>query len=179
MNLKGILYGLGIVAVLLLTWLLLHNINGKTDAAIVSQTLAPDDKAKVIVDTKRHTITTVTRSPDGVLEHTISVTKYLAPTASIEVKQDGTVVVTSRSFGTELSPWMGVSFDTEKHARITLGPNWFYWRRYELGSGLSIRTSDLDPRVFISASYNVYANTLLMVAVDNHKAVSLGLALKF
>ncbi len=173
---RRLLYGLGIIVALLFAWYMLHKRDVKRDAQTVSQTLPTDDKAKVIVDDKRHTVTTITKRADGVLEQSV---QFLAPRVSIETKPDGAVVVTSRSFGTEFSPWMGVSFDTEKRARTTLGLNAFYVKRWEFGGGLSVRTSDLDPRAFMDISLNVYSNTLLYAAIDNHKAVSAGLALKF
>ncbi len=173
---RRLLYGLGIIAVLTVGWLYLRKTERLQDAQTVSQTLPAGDKAKVVIDDKRHTVTTITKRADGVLEQSV---QFLAPRVSIETKPDGSVVVTSRPFGTELSPWMGVSFDTEKRARTTLGLNIFYVKRWEFGGGLSVRTSDLDPRAFMDISLNVYSNTLLYAAIDNHKAVSVGLALKF
>lgn len=183
MRVRGVLYGLGIIAVGLFGWIILRRHNVRTDAQVTAQTLPAGDKAKVIIDEKRHEIITVAEAPrhigDSGPRQIVTTKRFLAPNASIETKPDGTVVVTSRSWGTELSPWVGISIDSEKHARVGLCVNWFYWQRLELGSGLSIRTSDLDPRVFVSAGYNVYSNLLLNATIDNHKAIGIGVALKF
>lgn len=177
MTRKGILYGLGIiVGLFIFGWVRLGKTDGIRDAQTVSQTLPAGDKAKVVIDAKRHTVTTVTRSAKGVLGNTV---QFLAPNASIETKPDGTVVVTSRSWGTELSPWTGLSVDTETHARGSLGLNLVYWQRWELGAGVSCQLAAFNPRMFIGGSYNVYSNILLTAAIDNHKAVSVGVALRF
>lgn len=173
---KGVLYGLGIIAVIVAGWLVLHRRNIRTDAQTGSQTLPAQDKAKYVIDEKHHTITTISRvgKSNAVVRRT-----FLAPNASITVRKDGSVVVDARSWGTEVTPFIGTTFDSEFHIRTTLGVNGFYWQRWEFGGGLSIRASDLDPRVFVGVSYNVYSNILLTAAIDNHKAVSVGVALKF
>lgn len=176
---KGVLYGLGIVAIALSGLYVSYRKDMRQDSSIVSQTLAPEDKAKYIVDEKRHTVETVTRAVGQDAGRDVIAKTFLAPNAAITVHKDGTVSVSQRVWGTELAPFVGTSFDSEFHFRGTLGVDWFYWQRFELGSGLSIRTSDLDLRVFVGVGYNVYDNILLTAAIDNHKAVSVGVALKF
>lgn len=178
---KGVLYGLGIMGSLLLGWLVLRRHDNVQTANTVSQTLPASDKAKVVIDEKRHTISTTTRSVDkGTGSQTRTITEFLSPAASIETKPDGTVVVTSRSWGTETAPWVGVSFDTEISARASAGLNLFYIQRWETGCGLSAEfTNAKSVRVFVSESYNVYDNILVTATIDNHKTVSVGVALKF
>lgn len=181
-KLKGVLYGLGIIVGACIGWFLLHRTDVQKDRQVTAQTLPAGDKAKVIVDERRHTFTTLTRTQTatGASGTVSTVTKFLSSGASIETKPDGTVVVTSRSWGTETSPWVGVSFDTELSARANAGLNLFYIQRWETGCGLSAEfTNAKTVRVFASESYNVYDNILVTATVDNHKAVGIGVALKF
>lgn len=178
MNLKGVLYGLGIIGALVTGWVYLHHANVRTDKNTTSQTLPAQDKAKVIVNERSHTITTVVRV--GQTGQTKVSTAFLAPNASIETKPDGSVVVTSRVWGTEHAPYIGTAFDSEFKIRTALGVNVFYWQRWEVGGGLSLSVTNVkDARVYVGGSYNVYGNILLTGAVDNHKAIGIGVALKF
>ncbi len=181
MRLKGILYGLGIIAIIgaFIFQRLRHD--RKADAQTVSQTLPAQDKAEYIIDTPHHQLITVARKVDEYGRPEIVSTKtFLAPHAKLEVRQDGSIVVTQRVWGTEFAPYMGETFDSELRIRTVLGVNGFFYRRWEVGGGLALRPEDIrDVRVFVSGGYNAYSNVLFTVGVDNHKAVSIGVAIKF
>src|SRR6185312_7116497 len=165
-------------------WFVLRRHDVRTDKAITSQVLPQEDKAEVIIDAPHHEIITITRkqNPDGVSSNgeTITSKAFLDTRAKIEIRRDGTVAVTQRKWGTEFSPFIGTSFDSDVKIRTSFGINAFYVERWELGAGLSLAVTNWrDARVFVGGSYNVYGNILLTAAIDNHKAASVGVALKF
>lgn len=178
MRTKGVIYVAIIAVLLILGYLWRRKHDAKVDAQVVSVSLLKEDKAKYVIDETRHQLIEITHTnADGAVQQR---TVYLPPHASIEVRKDGTFAVTARQWGSEVSPFLGVGVDSEEHGRAVIGVNLFYIQRWELGAGLAIRVrSPLDARVFISGSYNIWSNTSLFVGVDNHKAVAIGVALKF
>ncbi len=181
MRLKGILYGLGIIAALLCAWLVQRKRDTKQDLQTVSQALPAQDKAEYIIDAPHHQLITVARKAD---EHgrseIVSTKTFLAPHAKLEVRQDGAIVVTQRVWGTEFAPYMGETFDSELRIRTVLGVNGFFYKRWEVGGGLALRPEDIrDVRMFVGGGYNAYSNVLFTVGIDNHKAISIGVAIKF
>ncbi len=104
----------------------------------------------------------------------------LAPQASIEIRKDGTVRITSRTYGSEISPFIGLGIDAQARGRGALGVNLFYWQRYEFGGGLTVGAGASAPiRAFVHASYNVWNNTHMSAGVDNHKTPFAMLSVNF
>ncbi len=181
MKLKGWAY-VAIISVLSFLWYVKRvQHDAQTDAQIVSRNLPPNVEKKIIVDTKAHQIVIVEkgkgRHGEPIVKRRID---YLPPQAAIEIGKDGSVTVVSRTWGTERWPFVGFAIDTEGSGRANVGLNLFYWRRIDIGAGVSLgMVGARDARAFLSCGYNLYSNTSLYVGVDNHKAVSVGIALKF
>ncbi len=181
MTRKGYFY-VAIIAVLFVLWYIQRvQHDAQTDAQIVSRNLPPNVEKKIIVDTKAHQIVIVEkgkgRHGEPIVEQRID---YLPPQAAVEIDKAGNVTVVARAYGTEHWPFVGFVFDTEGSGRANVGLNLFYWRRIDIGAGLSFgMVGARDARAFLSCGYNIYSNTSFYVGVDNHKAVSVGIALKF
>jgi hypothetical protein len=103
-KLKGILYGIAAVLLLSTVWWVMHRRDTKRDAAINSPLLRPEDNAKIIVDPRRHTIVTVTR--DGT-----KATFLPRSGASVTIGKSGEVRTNTRTFGTEVCPFVGGAFE--------------------------------------------------------------------
>lgn len=162
----------------------------KSDAGIETQiratTLPKEDKAKYIIDEKRHELIEITHAPidpasggeDG--SGTVERRTYLPPHASIELRKDGTVVVTARTWGTEIQPFVGLAGATDRSFTAQAAVSLLYVQRWEFGGGLSVNVRDVhDVRAVLTASHNFYSNAVAYVGIDNHKAVSVGVGLKF
>lgn len=176
---RGYLYAaLAVVCVwLVFLWRGCRKHDRAVDTQIKSTTLAPTESAKVIVDPRRHTVTTVTRTADG---RTDTRATYLPPSgASISVGKNGSVLVTTRSWGTEISPFVGVALGSDIRGRASLGLNLFYVQRWEMGGGLLLNTDIRDTRLFAHVSYNVYGNYYVSVGADNRRTAHLMAGLKF
>lgn len=184
MRLKGALYVAAIAVLLVLGYFWRRKLDAKADSQVVSHALPKEDKAKYIVDENRHELIEIehTPAPSGAeTQGSVVRTTYLPPRASIEIRKDGTVVVTARQFGTECVPFIGAVVDSEIHGRAIVGVNLLYWHRWELGVGPSMGVLGLRPdlRVFGAVAYNVWSNTSVFVGIDNHKAAYVGAAIKF
>jgi hypothetical protein len=148
----------------------------KVDQNTSSTVLQPDQKSKIIVDPINHTITTVTKNPDGT---TKTDTKYLpdAPTSVTEGK-DGKITVQSRTWGPEKRPYLGVGYDGVGRAHV--GLDFLYWKRLDLGTGLSINmTRPKDTTLNLNLSYNFWSNTSLALSYDNHRQIGCFLKVRF
>lgn len=187
---KGVLYVAIIAVLFVLGYLGRRQHDTRVDAQVSSHTLPEADKAKYIIDEAHHELVEVTEgesdtSDSGsgqisaprrtVRERTI----YLPPHASIEIRKDGTVAVTARAWGTEIRPFVGMAVDTDRRAAAQVGLDLLYWHRWEAGiAGSFALYGGRDVRIVGSVGYNIWSNTSIYVGVDNHKAVSVGVALK-
>jgi len=177
-KLRGALYVAIIAVLLILGYKWRHKHDAAIDTKVTSQVLPKEDKAKYIIDQKRHRITEIKVADNG--HGTTERTSYLPDKASVEILKDGTVKVTSRSWGTEVSPFVGLGVGSDIRVKASLGINGFYFQRWEAGGGLSVNLSQpKDVRAFLHVSYNVYSNCILSIGVDNHKAVQALVGLKF
>lgn len=179
MTKRGFLY-VAIIAVLLVLWYVKRfQHDARIDANTVAETLAPDAKAKYVINEKTHELIEIEHG-EGPTDKEIVRRRFLDRHASVEVLQDGSVRITSRSWGTEFAPFVGVAIDSEAHGRGAVGANLFYVKRWELGGGLTFAfRSPLDIRAFVHGSYNVWSNTSISLGIDNHKAVFVMASLKF
>jgi hypothetical protein len=167
---RGAIYA-GIIAALSVLWWGLHKRDGKMDQQISRPILMPSEAAKIILDPTHHTVVTVTRT--GPVKQT-----YLPPhVVSVTVGQDGKVTVTSRAWGTEISPFIGLGFSDK--ARIVLGLDLIYWHRWEAGPYVGLGFGPVSCRVGVRVAYNVWNNTSLFLGVDNKGAPNGGLSVKF
>jgi hypothetical protein len=168
---RGLIYGLILSCLGALWFLRRHDAN--KDQTITSQTLAPHEQEKIVLDPVRHTVTTVTRT--GPVKQT-----FLPPhPVSVSIDDKGVVTVTSRAYGTELSPFVGLAYSDT--ARLALGVDLLYWHRWEVGPALLLRVSGgpSTVRVAVKVSYNVWSNTSLFVGVDNRGTPTGGISWKF
>jgi hypothetical protein len=150
----------------------------KVDSDVSSPVLTPDQKEKIVVDPVKHTITVITRNPDGSTKETKT---YLPdrPTAVIEDK-NGKLTIIERKYGSEMRPYLGVGGSLDGTPRIHLGADLFYFKKLDLGTDLDLNASVVktissfkDTRISANVSYNVYSNTSVALSIDNHKTVGL------
>lgn len=174
---RGYVYA-GIAALLLVGLYFMRGCKDKQiDTQIKSTALTPAEQAKVIVDPQQHTITTVTRGSDGTTKTTAT---YLPSSgASVSVGKGGEVLVTTRSWGTEIAPFVGVALGSDLRGRASLGLDLFYVQRWELGGGLLLGTDIHDTRLFAHVSYNAYNNIYVALGVDNRRTAHIMAGLKF
>lgn len=170
---RGLYVGL-IVAGLLAMWWMLRKHDGKVDQQIAAPVLGPDEKAKIILDNSNHTVTRV----DDTGVHRSFLNSH-GPVSIVE-KKDGSTVLIQRTWGTELSPFIGGAFGSDFRFRVAVGTNFFYVQRWEAGGGLLLNVGEIrDVRAFVHVGYNVYSNWLISAAVDNQKAVHIIASVRF
>lgn len=174
---RGAIYAVVICAGLAILWVQRRAHDSRTIAAIRSTALPPEDQVKVIVDPKHHTLTTVTRGAGGKTE--TRATFLPGSGASVELRKNGSVLVTAPKWGTEINPFMGFSLGSDLVGRAALGLNLFYVQRWELGGGLLLSSDIHDTRVFAHVSYNAYGNIFIAGGIDNRKTAQLIAGLKF
>lgn len=166
---RGVIYGSIIALVGLTLWFIRRHIDARVDRSITSKILPAADKEKLIIDPRHHTIEVLNRKSNG---DTQIQRKYLNPRGptAIEEKQDGSIVVTQRAYGTELSVFAGVGMGTDVQPRAAVGLNLYYVHSFDFGMGF-LATSDVvhDSRAMVEASYNFIDNLSIGVYVDNRK----------
>lgn len=155
----------------------------KQDKQASSNTLAPDQKEKVVVNPENHTIEVVTKNPDGT---TTTQTTFLPdrPTQIIE-DNNGKLKIVDHKFGVEKRPYIGVGGALDGTPRVHAGMDFWYYKKLDLGAGLDFNAGVLsqvskfdDTRLSVNASYNVWSNTSLALSVDNHKTVGVFLKVR-
>lgn len=148
-----------------------HKHDSKVDKATASQVLPPNAVEKLIVNSRSHTIKVVTSKGTE--------TKYTGDSpASIVVNKNGSAEVTTRSFGTETEPFIGLSYGDKM--RLVFGASLFYYHNWDLNVALTPSVSgDFTIRGLASVSYNVYDNTSLFVGLDSSRSPVGGLMLRF
>src|ERR1035437_989163 len=148
-----------------------RKVQKKQDTNANSTVLAPDQKEKIVVDPTKHTITIVTKNPDGT---TTTTNTYLPdrPTQIIE-GNNGKLTIVAHKFGTEVRPYLGIGGALDGTARVHAGADLFYFHKLDLGTGLDFNARVFgnasqfrDTRLSINASYNIYSNTSLALSVD-------------
>lgn len=173
---RGAIYAAAVISLAGL-WYIRHKHDVRQGAEIKSVALAPSDDAKLIIDPSRHTLITVTRRADGSNE--TRATFLPGSGASIELRKNGSVVVTAPKWGTEINPFMGLAFGSDIVGRAALGINGLYVQRWELGGGLLLNRDIHDTRIFAHVSYNAYKNAFVSVGIDNRTTAHIIAGLKF
>lgn len=178
---KELVYGALILSLVgAALWLLRRHHDQKVDQQIAAPALGSDDKAKIIIDQKRHVLTRVER--DSTTNRETVVRSYLNPHGPVSIveKKDGKTVLVQRTWGTQLSPNIGGAFGSDFKFRVAAGLNLFYVQRWEVGGGLLLQPGDLrDVRAYGALSYNVYGDWLISGAYDNHRTVQLIASVRF
>lgn len=138
--------------------------------AICAPVLQPNEKAKVIIDTKHKTIETVTDKGTK--------TTYLGDHSSVTLDKQGNLTVVSRTWGTEVAPFIGLSYGDKM--RLAAGAGLLYFHKWDLNVGLAAAVSGGGGiKAFAAVSYNVYNNSHLFVGVDNKLNPIGGFAVRF
>jgi hypothetical protein len=162
---------IGGLLVLLSLWLIVNHFTTKRDTATTSTVLAPDEQAKIIINPREHKISVVT--PGHVEEHYMSGSRPESIT-----EKNGHLLVNSPSFGAEKSPFFSLLYS--EAPRVAIGVNLLYYRRLDLGLGLSSSlTTPLSLRPYACIGYNVYSNTSVVVGVDFQLRPIIGTSLRF
>jgi hypothetical protein len=155
----------------------------KVDQNTSSAVLTPDQKEKIVVDPVKHTLTVITKNPDG---STKTTTTFLPdrPTAVVE-DNNGKLSVIDHKYGSELRPYLGVGGSLDGSPRVHIGTDLFYFRKLDLGADLDVNalvvksvSNFRDTRLSVNVSYNIYSNTSLALSVDNRKVVGLFLKVR-
>lgn len=176
-KIRGIIYGVTIIGLLAFLWFQRRKHDVTVAAQIKSIVLPANDQAKVIVDPLHHTITVVKRGEGNKVDTT---TTFLPRGgASVELRKDGSVVVTAPKWGTEVNPFLGGALGSDIRGRAALGLNLLYVQRWELGTGFLFSPNIHDTRLFVHVSYNLYSNYYVAGGFDNHKTVQLMTGWKF
>lgn len=166
---------LGLVLLGLYLYLRVHSaysVRGGSASAIQDGPVAlpKDDTQQIIVDPRNHTLI-ITKPGSRTVTHLPDV-----PTV-IDVKKDGTTVVTAPQWGLEVRPFIGFGFSDD--ARLALGIDWLYWKRLDLGAGIQTTFKATEPRAFVSLSYNVKDNLRVTATYDHTRKAGAFLSLRF
>lgn len=155
-------------------WWALHRRDVSIDRSVVSTNLGPDDRSKIILDPRTHTVTRI----DDTGIHKTFLNPH-GPVAIVE-KKDGKTVLIQRTWGTQSSPFAGGTLGSDFKFRVALGINLFYIQRWEMGGGLLLQPGDVrDIRAFAHVGYNVYGNWLVSAAIDHKQTVHVLASLRF
>jgi hypothetical protein len=172
---KAVTYASLVAILLLYGWFRLRRHDNASDHSISSVVLPTTDREKLIVDEHTHTITIVSRTVVG---KTQSKKEFLPPHASFEVKNDGTVKVQTRAYGTEISPSVGFGIGTDVTLRAAGNVGLLYAWRIEAGLGVASGSRLSSARFLASIGYNVYDNVMVSAYVDNQKSIGALLTIK-
>lgn len=175
---RGYIYAGLIGTLLALLWVMRGCRDRQIDKVIAAPTLKADERAKIIFDERRHTVTRVERGADGGEKVTRSFLNPHGPVAVVE-KKDGRTILIQRTWGTEVSPFIGFGLGTDLRPRAALGLDLFYVQRWELGGGLLLNTDVRDTRLFAHVSYNAYGNIYVSLGADNKRTAYVMAGLKF
>jgi len=130
------------------------------DKNVLSTVLPSNDSEKIAIDPSGHKLLIITKSG--------TVTKFLPNRPSeIEVRKDGSVVVTASQIGVEHGLFGGGGFQSG-NVRVAVGLDLLYLRKWDAGVFVSDEIKDLTkPRIGVILSYTVWHDTRLSVGLDN------------
>jgi hypothetical protein len=135
--------------------------------------LPSNDAAQIVVNPGNHTVTIVTPS-----EHH---TSFLpdSPTV-IDIGHNGSVNLRVKTFGLESEAFGGIGY--VEHARIMGGLDLLYFRRFDVGVGVTLDLSPVslvNARAAVTLSYTIASNTRVTFAYDNHQQIGGFVTLRF
>lgn len=142
----------------------------RIDRNTASTVLSPNVVEKIIVNPTTHKLSIVTHEgqKDVFLPDRPS---------SIEIDKKGSVSVTSRQFGTEIKPFVGFQFSDT--ARIAFGADLLYYKKLDLGLGVTGRPGNYAPVGFVKLAYTVWSNTQVGVTFDTGSKIGGIICLRF
>lgn len=177
MNERRLAFGICLLLLMGYVWHLLRIRDVRTDNGINTITLPPNDKEKLIINEHTHTITEVKRNAQTkkieVVRH------YTGPVTGVEEQTDGTIKITTRKWGTELSPSVGILYGSDTTLRAAGTLELFYYERFGIGVGLGMGAQLNSARALVFASYNCYGNMNTGIYVDNQKHAGVIATLRF
>lgn len=171
-----------VLAIIVAGLALLPRLCGKAELVSPGRpALKSGEQAKVTIDRKRGTITSVKRTRDG-LE---TVEKVKVPRkAEITVSKNGNIEVKTNSFGVGFSPGIVAGF--EKKLSLGLDAELLYWQYFGICAGSLIRPEDkvqnmFKPYVGISFApvWRYTSNTSMLVGITVDKNPMVGIRLSF
>lgn len=167
-----ILYTTVLVIAMIYLWHWRHTSDKKIDSRIDNHALAPNEREKIIVDSKHHRIEVITPKSDK---------RSFLPDSNvaIDVMKNGTVTISARTLGTEVRPYVGGVLDQDIKPHAALGLDLFYVYRINFGGGILLDSSIRDTRIYVAATYNIVDNTSVGFTFDNRKTVGLLATLRF
>lgn len=125
--------------------------------------LPKDDTERITVNPETHKL--IIQRP-GQKPQTLTLPDQ---TSTFDVKQNGTVKVSSKQFGFEEHPFVG--YAVSDIGRFVAGSDLTYYKKLDLGLGLGIQ-KDLGSFIgFAKISYNVWSNVSLGLSIDNQKHI--------
>lgn len=173
---KAVIYAILFALVLAVLWFVRHRADKHIDVAVSSPTLAPSDREKLIINQHTHTLTEVTRDAKG----NVKIKKeYLPSTANVEEHNDGSIQVSGRKWGTEISPSAGVLYGSDFTLRAAGTLGLFYCQRFDIGIGVGMASHINSARALVAIQYNFYGSMLVGAYVDNHRDAGVLCSLRF
>ena len=166
---KNIKYLFAVLFASIAGFFYLRGCDQAVDNAVDSPVLRPGIIEKLIINPYTRKLTIITPEKEETL--------FLPDRpSSIEIDEEGNTEVTSKQFGTELRPYIGVTMSDK--FRLTAGLDLLYWKRWDLGLGVAGQVGNHAPVVFLNPSYNVWGNVQLGLVFDNKQNVGLSLTVR-
>jgi hypothetical protein len=159
----------------------------KQEQVLTTPVLKENEKQKVIVDTRRKTVSVVRRigtpkNPGAVVPQVERTTRGVRKVVVTETN-DGEITVTAITKGFVCEP--GLALYYSDRARLGLDVQIAYWHSYGLvlGAGVNLGEEPRNIRAHVAVSrtlpLNLFSNTSVFVGVDNKKDVVGGLRIQF
>jgi hypothetical protein len=89
--------------------------------------------------------------------------------STIDIRKDGTVIVTSKQLGFEHHVFLGVL--GSDHLRIGAGMDGFYWKKLDVGLGIADQVGMYPPIAFVKATYNIKGNLQAGLVYQSNKYI--------
>lgn len=134
----------------------------------VPAVLPANDREQILVDPVHHSLIIV--KPEG--NQTVTLPDRQSV---IDIRKDGSVVVTSKQLGFEHLPFVALTISDT--ARLGLGVDLAYWKRLDLGLGIACSTN-YRPVLFAKVSYTVWDNVSAGLTYDSGRNVGGVLSLR-
>lgn len=176
MNERRLVCAICALLLVCILWVRLHRRDSRIDTTINSIVLPPQDAEKLIINEHTHSIIDITRRINGTTQTKKS---FLGPNTSVEIFAHGGTKVTTRSWGTEVSPSIGVLYGSDTTLRAAGSLGLLYRQRFEFGIGLGMASHINEARALVDLQYNAYDNIMAGLFIDNHKSVGVIATLKF
>ena len=150
-------------------WILKYN--KKVDSNTTSNVLPPDAKQKIIFNPINNTLEVIKPGSDK---------KTFLPDRPVSIIEDknGNLVIDARTWGFQKRPYVGFGYSNT--FRVYGGLDWFYWNRFDVGTGLNMDTTHLkDTALDLNLSYNFYSHTSIAVSYSSNRMIGAFIKLRF